>query len=329
MSWVDLTQQATFRGVAFLVDGTEGSYGRRAALHEYPLRDKPLVEDLGRKARTGVLEGLVLGADYMPRRDALIDALEQPGAGRLVHPYLGEMTITVTEFKVRETTAEGGLARFSISYVESGELTFPNIQADTARQVDQAADAALLASQDDFADDFATDGFPAFVADSAGLQIGTALTSIEGLAASLPTLPDAAAAFGPQLAAMRGGLTGLLGAPSGLASALTGLISGLPGLMGLPVDALVLLRGLFSFGSDFLPVPGSTPSRLQQARNQSASSALVRRAAVIEAARSSSQMVFAGYDNAVTLRDELSDQLDVLAEGTTNDQVYDSLVSLR
>ena len=338
MSWLQEVQQATIDGVPFFVEGTEGSYGRRAVVHEYPLRDKPFVEDLGRKARSFTVEGLVLGPTYMQARDALTDALEQPGARRLVHPYLGERTVTVLEFKVKETTAEGGMARFSITCVEAGELTYPSAQLDTAQQVDLSADLAMDASLEDFSESFDIGGFPEFVTEAAGFRLGDALDAIQSLSGSLPALPDLASAFGPLIAGVRSGLASLMQGPRALGSALTGLVSGLAGLFELPSTGLGLLRKLFDFGDDADPVPTSTPgtpstpstpSRIQQAANQAAVSALVQRAAVIEAARNASQIEFTGYVEAVTVREQLADQLDVLAETAGNDQVYQALVTLR
>jgi prophage DNA circulation protein len=329
MNWLALLQRATFRGVPFHVDGSEGNYGRKAVVHEYPLRDKPFVEDLGRKARGFTLEGFVIGANYIAGRDALIKALEQTGAGRLVHPYLGEMVITVTEFKVRETTAEGGVARFSITCVESGELTFPLAQVDTAKKVDIAANVAIIAAQGDFAKVFKVSNFPEFVSTAASSHLGDAITAIQGLSGSLPTLPDMAAEFGPQLLGVRTGLSTLMQGPTALGSALAGLVSGLSGLVTMPNDALAMLRGMFGFGDDTANVPTTTPSRIQQAANQSAVSSLMQRVAAVEAARSASQVQFDGYSDAVTLRNVLADKLDVLAESSSDDTVYQSLVDVR
>ena len=71
MSWREELIQATFRGVAFFVQGHEGEVGRRVQVHEFPLREKPWAEDMGRKARTFTLDAYVLGSDYMQQRDAL------------------------------------------------------------------------------------------------------------------------------------------------------------------------------------------------------------------------------------------------------------------
>ncbi|WP_431355959.1 DNA circularization N-terminal domain-containing protein, partial [Algimonas porphyrae] len=51
MSWRDQLEKASFRGVPFHVSRSGGEVGRRVQLTEYPLRDRPYAEDLGRKAR--------------------------------------------------------------------------------------------------------------------------------------------------------------------------------------------------------------------------------------------------------------------------------------
>jgi prophage DNA circulation protein len=125
-AWRDQLQEGSFRGAAFLIEAADADIGRRVQVHEYPLRDDPFVEDLGRKGRELSLELFVVGDAYMADRDALRDAIESPGTGTLVHPYLGEMTVAVTRCKMSESTREGGMARFSVTFVESTEPEYPS-----------------------------------------------------------------------------------------------------------------------------------------------------------------------------------------------------------
>ena len=50
-SWFKQLNPASFRGVRFGVLGADGRFGRRLAEHDYPNRDKPYMEDMGRSAR--------------------------------------------------------------------------------------------------------------------------------------------------------------------------------------------------------------------------------------------------------------------------------------
>lgn len=150
MSWRTQLQAASFRGIPFHTSRTDGEIGRRIQLIEYPLRDLPFAEDLGRKARTFSVDAFVLGADYMVARDRLIAALEAPGSGELVHPYRGRQNVVVMRASVEESSDQGGMARFSIEFAEAGENLSPSVRADTSARLMQAADNVVAASQNDF-----------------------------------------------------------------------------------------------------------------------------------------------------------------------------------
>src|SRR4029079_12965701 len=87
-----LMQQASFRGVIFHVDTQARASGRRTVVHEYPKRNDPYSEDMGRHARRINLQGYLIYNpsnplyEYVSQRFALIRALEADDAGRLVHP---------------------------------------------------------------------------------------------------------------------------------------------------------------------------------------------------------------------------------------------------
>jgi prophage DNA circulation protein len=120
-------------------------------VHQYPspgLADKdPYAEDIGRLRRAFTLDVLVMNTpgfeDYADRRDALIAAVEQPGPGTLIHPLHGSMQVQVVgEAHVTESTAEGGVARFRIPFIEAGALVL------SAASSPLAAAAAASSAQD-------------------------------------------------------------------------------------------------------------------------------------------------------------------------------------
>lgn len=131
---------ATFRGVPFQVTSGSLKGGRRTVVHEYPQRDKPYVEDLGRATRQITIEAFVVGDDYIERGTALLAEIEKPGSGTLIHPWLGEMTVTVTS--VSELRFDTGLGAAYLTFVatEAGDLEFPVMGIDTQTQALEAAD---------------------------------------------------------------------------------------------------------------------------------------------------------------------------------------------
>jgi len=134
-SWRARLRPASWRGVPFFVGEASGEVGRRYEMHEYPQRDQPWAEDLGRSQRKWSVTGYVLGDDYMGTRDRLLAACEQSGVGKLVHPYLGELHVVCDRFRYTERDEEGRICRFELSFAEPGTKGAP-----TARR---AAGAAL------------------------------------------------------------------------------------------------------------------------------------------------------------------------------------------
>src|SRR3989338_8034654 len=130
MGWKEQLRKASFRGIPFFVDASSSDFGRRNILHEYPLRDTPYSEDLGRKARQFMVEAYVLGDDYLGKRDALIAVCERPGQGQLIYPYYGQKLVAVIACRVEERVLEGRLARFSMTFAEAGERIFPASRKD-------------------------------------------------------------------------------------------------------------------------------------------------------------------------------------------------------
>jgi prophage DNA circulation protein len=112
-------RQASFRGVPFGVLDASDSRGRNIVIHEFPLRDKIFVEDLGRAKRTINLTAFILNPDYESKRDALIEALEEPGPGTLVHPWLGSFSVNlINAAELSHSATDIGICSFKLQFAE-------------------------------------------------------------------------------------------------------------------------------------------------------------------------------------------------------------------
>ncbi|WP_209516277.1 DNA circularization N-terminal domain-containing protein [Sphingomonas sp. BE137] len=125
---------ASFRGVPFVVTNDEIGGGRRQVVHQYPGRDDPWTEDMGREARRFRFRGFILdgsirfaGGPVQLQRSLLIAALERSGAGMLTHPTLGILQVCVTRFNVGQELDAGRKSSVDIEFVESGKRNFPSI----------------------------------------------------------------------------------------------------------------------------------------------------------------------------------------------------------
>ncbi len=121
----DRLRPASFRGVQFQVEDDEVTLGRRVQVHEYPNRDKPYTEDLGRATRLFTINAYLVGNDFFEARDRLIVAIDTPGPGTLVHPYYGEIAVCISgEIRVSHSGRNGRMYCINFNIVEAGELSF-------------------------------------------------------------------------------------------------------------------------------------------------------------------------------------------------------------
>ena len=126
-AWRASLQPASFKGAGFKVEVGGQAGGRRNVTHEFPERDTPFNEDMGRRARRHSVTGYVIvspqNTNYLPARDALIAVCDAYGPGTLVHPTLGSMQVNCDTWAVTETRERGGVATFEMVFVEAGALT--------------------------------------------------------------------------------------------------------------------------------------------------------------------------------------------------------------
>ena len=141
-AWRQRLRPASFRGERFNVEVGARAGGRRLAPHEYPKRDEPYLEDMGRKARVFPVTAYCIGPDYQFDRDALILALETEGVGTLVHPTFGEFQVKIGPYSCVERREAGGYCEIEFTAFEAGIEQAFTIEAVTQDQVRSGADAA-------------------------------------------------------------------------------------------------------------------------------------------------------------------------------------------
>ncbi len=324
-SSLDSLQQGSFRGVQFNVGDHTAGGGRRVASHEYPYRDEGWAEDLGRSSRTWTIRCFVIGQDWASQRDALVTALEQSGAGTLIHPWLGSKQVVVDgDYQLTETTGEGGKATFSIPFREAGADQTPAATTDTQGQAQAAATNLQSTAATSAATGFSLTGQPDFVQEALAGQLGSAGGAISAALAAVAPGSANIFALGQQLAAFTTAPLSLLGAPAALAMTIFSAVAAIGDQAAYADDALQQLtgptgaavgntHGLIGWGTDQAVPPALTPSTVAQAGNQVLLAQLVQCAAASAAVSVVASMDFTSYDDAIGIRDPLADQLDDLA----------------
>lgn len=352
-TWENL-RPASFRGVAFEVESHSESGGRRVELHEYPLRDTPYAEDLGKKAGKWQIEAFLVNgkSGYAERRDKLREALNASGPGTLIHPYLGELSVSVDGYSLKETTREGGYCTFSISFVEAGQPVEPDVEKDTAANVLDKAEAAKEAATAGFLDEYMP-----------------LLEDLEGLAGKVPALLSEATAFlGTPLSILsraQSAASSVLALPDRLASRILGYLGTIRQLggiatSGLKMNALTALLDKKSAGtaSSWLvtsngviagivgetswpqagggSIGGGTPSPETPGvvastvanRAETPLIDLIAAGSVIEAAIESADADYGTADDALASRDAVLEAIDEVQRANCSDAVFTALSEL-
>lgn len=332
MSWRDAYIAGSFRGVPFVTQSSERQGGRRGELHEYPRRDEPWREDLGRRARLFSLELFVFGPDHRDQRDRLIDALEANGAGTLVHPWYGVVSVAVDDFTARDDTESGGITMFQVTFLESGERVETPVAADTQARSAAAADAAQQDGADQFADGFDVDGVASFVDDAAQALV-TGFSAASTLASGLMGGSGAALhAFQAIAGYLPDNVAALVRAPIDLAASVIGLVQTTSALGRGTAARLLGLGELMQWGGNVPAVLGATPARQRQRDNQAAFIDMAATATAAEIVRAIADTDFTSYDDAIATRDRfvaLFDDRILAAADAGRDVAAEQLRALR
>jgi prophage DNA circulation protein len=306
-----------WRGIAFRFGTYALRGGRRVAVHEFPTRDDPFTEDLGRRVRQYRVRGHVIGPLWEANRDALISACEDSDqVGTLVHPYLGPLRVRCIDFEVSEDKDQGQIANFELTFVEAGEEPGPSSSIDTALSVLKQVESVVAEVQSAFTNGIAIIGaratllssFTGWLAGLVGSLTALPLASTYSLASLLPGVFD----MPTDPTATAGAILDVMGA---YAQAIVDGVHGLGPRITIPGDPSSGLAGLATWGDDILAanpgIPDSCPGTgWLQAANARATVDLVRGAAVAALAELYAGMDWTSADAASAARDLLAALLD-------------------
>lgn len=316
-NWRDRLRPASFRGAEFQVEFDQTTVGRRTVQHAYILRDQDYTEDLGKRPRTYRLQAWIIGEDYFAKRDKLLDACEKAGAGTLIHPQWGELTVICSECQVfHSPQTEGQTVRFDLEFRIEGEPRYPSGATDPTSSLRSISDTVEGVFDSFFKTLYEAVG-PSFIVDQIAADLSQAYAYMKQ---TLGPLPQIDAALNLLDTAVFDGLD--LAANLGTAFADLG--------ESFTPETLLQLADLDI--TTWPVIPLTTPSRITQALNRRVTVALFRQLAVVESIRAASLVTPDSYEAAIELRNKIIDQIQTqeLAAGDAGDDaVYKALRDLR
>lgn len=322
---------ASFRGIPFKIKRATTRVGRRVITHEFPFKDVPYTEDLGRGAREYTLEAHVIGEGHEDTRDQLIHAIEnnkEPGI--LIHPIFGAVRVSPGPIEHVFDNTEGNIEYFNLTFLEAGENKYPSQIVDTGSQVENAGFLLMNVLKSSFDNSFNLKRLPGFVTASAQETHTRLISELQKSAEVAPAIREIKATFMAAVSQLSTGT--LLSVPSDYSTQMQAVVNQIKSLFTNPSAGFLAYQKLSTFGDDFLPIPETSPNRKIEKRNRDLQVALVKRQALIGMAITASQMSFPSYDDAVATRDQLAQKLDTELDmvGTTDDdQTFGALADLK
>lgn len=140
--WRDDLMPAHFDNCMFHVETGAREGGRRIVVHEFPKKDLPYSEDMGRSATTFNVRGYCIvyprdleadgiqlyQRDYRVARDILQERLDRGGAGTLQLPTYRPVRCVCQRYRMTEEQKLGGYVVFEMQFVELGAPPFRMVE---------------------------------------------------------------------------------------------------------------------------------------------------------------------------------------------------------
>jgi prophage DNA circulation protein len=144
--------RASFGGAQFHCESNARESGRRIVEHQFPKKELPYAEDMGRSAREFTIRGYCIvypsdvddlfQRDYRNPRNRLIKALEQDGPGKLQLPTQPEQIVVCTKYRMQEEEKFGGYCIFDMTFAEYGlDPLYDPASSDTVTAIADSAGA--------------------------------------------------------------------------------------------------------------------------------------------------------------------------------------------
>jgi prophage DNA circulation protein len=153
--WRDSLSPASYRGAYFHVEAGSRENGRRIVLHQFPKKELPYAEDMGRQAYEFNVRGYCIAyphdleggglelyrRDYRIARDLLVEQLEREGYGKLQLPLLAPVSVVVQKYRLTEDQKLGGYCTFDMQFVEFGRSANEQVIDSRSQVIDKASAA--------------------------------------------------------------------------------------------------------------------------------------------------------------------------------------------
>ncbi len=323
MGWKARYKQGKFRDVPFQIESGDDERSQSIVTHEFPARDKPFLESLGKKANRFTIEAFLIGDDYLEQRDNLQNACLQSGPGTLVHPFYGDLTVHCESIRTRNDRSEMRMVRISMSFIEVGDLVPIVSVVDTKSAVELSAREVIAAQKTSFEKVFDFASLPYAKSQAVLDQVNTSIEKI-GKARQLVAQ---APAFASQIQNIGGSVSTLLNDVLALADEFIFVLTF--GFLTQDTDSDSIPDARQSFGelSSFFRYESEVVPSSDASDNIDS---LIRGVSIAQGGHMLSLIGFDSVEEAFSFRKILLDAIDSLQDSENiPDAIFDTMSDLR
>lgn len=317
-----LRSEASFRGIKFFIETGDDKFGRNTVKHQFPNREKPFVEDMGKRLDSFQIEGYVVGDDHLDQKDQLRDAALVPGPGTLIHPFYGTIKVYCDDLQIRQSSNEKRFTRVQFTFIEAGDPIAVDSTPHTQGKVRSNVDVSIDSIKNEFKPKWAYTKLAYSATQSALAALKQANDSIVSAKQTFKTETQ----FVDDIGKIIGSLESIALDATGLAEGIIGLITfgilekddntnGIPDLR----ESLKNLQQLYSF-SPIVDLGSGVVDSL---------TAMVQQGAVVISSVLLSDIEYTSVDEAYLFRDSVLDALDGILSDDIGDDLFASLTDLR
>lgn len=342
--WAKRLLPGSFRGIPFFIEGHEFEGGRNAVSHEPPDRDSSFAEDIGRKSNGYKMSVHLIGDDYFFLRDSLISAMEEKERGVLIHPYLGPVEVQPGPYRLIETTDEGRICRFDLSFIEAGDQSFPFSAIDKITKFVNAAFATVAQVQNAFSVAVAITGIPSSLIAAVDATVVKFIKTVRDGLKTIAANAEELSNLNKKLDELSAQWKTLIKEPEAMAFGVDSIIGSLKTVVAEPPDdsiidtvsgkdqKLDIFKGLVSFQSDdeITLNEFDTPTKKAKKLFTKNFVDLVKQLSVTRLGEQAASKAYKSVDAALVKRVELTNLIDtILADDLIDDGTFGAFKDLK
>lgn len=321
--WLSTLWSASYKGVPFWFESDDEEGGRDQVIHKFPHRDVPFVEDLGEAPRFFSGTAYIAGDDLEAQEAALKRVLSQRGAGALVLPTSGPVTVQCQTFRRHHERDKLGYLAFEVKFVRDGAAHALISVPFALNLAFVAADALGAILADVFASALSISGEVDYVAAAAVDGVSSAAAALDVVRSSYRVPPDTSALLRDRIAAIVERAPEALSPESGVSATAAALAEDMVAVTRALADALPPDSAVAAMGeivTAFAPVAPDidlTPTARRAEANAAAAARMVRLAALVACSEAMIRRDYVARPDGVAARAAVASMFETEASETT------------